>query len=90
MASLKLTKFGHEFCGPCKFMKPVVEKVVSKFPDDLIYVDVDTYNVDPSVLTGHAISRVPTFILSKDGTEVWRHVGVIGETALEDTIKSHL
>jgi thioredoxin 1 len=90
MANLKLTKFGHEYCGPCKFMKPILAEVVSQFGDKIQFEDVDTYNTDPQKLTDAGIRAVPTMILTKDGTEVWRHVGVANREVIENKITENL
>lgn len=90
MANLKLTKFGHEYCGPCKVLKPILNEIVTQFGDKIQFEDVDTYNSDPQVLTNAGIRAVPTIILSKDGNEVWRHVGLTNKDFIEKKINENL
>jgi thioredoxin 1 len=90
MANLKLTKFGHEYCGPCKMIKPILTEIVKKFGDKLEFEDVDTYNTDPQRLTDAQIRAVPTLILTKDGNEVWRQVGLVSQEVIESKIAENL
>ena len=88
--TIKLTKYGHEFCQPCKYMKPILSEIVNNFGDKIQFEDVDTYNVDPQRLTDAGIRAVPTLILTKDGNEVWRHVGVSNKEVIESKINENL
>lgn len=90
MAELKLTKFGHEYCNPCKVMKPILNEIVNQFGEKLKFEDVDTYNSDPQILTNAGIRAVPTMILTKDGVEVWRHVGLTDKATIENKINQNL
>jgi thioredoxin 1 len=90
MANLKLTKFGHEYCNPCKVMKPILAEIVNQFGDKLQFEDVDTYNSDPKVLIDAGIRAVPTLILSKDGNEIWRHIGLTNKAVIETKINENL
>lgn len=90
MANLKLTKFSHEYCGPCKFMKPILAEIVNHFGDKIEFEDVDTYDTDPQRLADAGIRAVPTMILTKDGNEVWRHVGVANREVIENKINENL
>ena len=87
---LKLTKFGHEYCQPCKVMKPILNEIVTQFGDKIQFEDVDTYNSDPQILVNAGIKAVPTMILTKDGVEVWRHVGLTNKNFIENKINENL
>lgn len=90
MANLKLTKFGHEYCGPCKTIKPILTEIVSHFGDKIEFEDVDTYNTEPQRLIDAQIRAVPTLILTKDGNEVWRQVGLVSRDVIEAKISENL
>lgn len=90
MAELKLTKYGHEYCNPCKVIKPMLEEITKLYGDKLKFEDVDTYNSDPQILANAGIKAVPTMILTKDGVEVWRHVGLTNKNFIENKINENL
>jgi len=67
-------KFGATWCGPCKTMAPIFDKVSGEFPTvDCRSVDVDE---EPGMAKKFSVRSVPTVILLKDGREVQRIVGL--------------
>jgi len=90
MKTLKLEKYGHEYCGPCKTMGLYLPEVVEQLKDIAEFEDVDTYNVDPERLKLASIRAVPTLILFKDGVEVWRHVGVLSKDSIVEKVKEYV
>lgn len=85
---LVLVDFFTEWCGPCKMMKPILEKIHTNLGNEVRILKVD---VDKNPKAGQAfkIMGVPTLILFKKGEIVWRQSGVIPEAALQQIIKSH-
>lgn len=68
----------------------MLDEIVKSYGDKLDFVDVDTYNTDPQVLTDAQIRAVPTLILTKNGVEVWRHVGLTNKDIIENKINENL
>ncbi len=90
MKMLKLEKYGHEYCGPCKTMGTYLPEVVEQLKDIAEFEEIDTYNVDPEKLKTASIKAVPTLILYKEGTEVWRHVGVLSRDSIVAKVKEYV
>lgn len=88
--TLKLVKYGHEFCGPCKTIKPILEDVAQSFSNSLEFVDKNALTLTMDELTTANIKAVPTMILYKNDAEIWRHVGLISKDAIEQKIKENL
>ena len=63
--------FTAEWCGPCKSLGPVMEKVAETVPVEKINID---YETDRTKSAG--IMSVPTVVLAENGQEVRRFVGV--------------
>ena len=91
MKSLKLVKYGHEQCQPCRLIKPILTEISDEFSQSLDFVDKDTMQMtDMTELQNAKIKAVPTMILFKDDVEVWRHVGLISKDALQQAISSYV
>lgn len=88
MKNLKLVKYGHEYCGPCKTLKPILENVVKNLNEILDFEDKDTYEMSPEEIMSVGIKGVPSMILFKEGVEVWRHTGLLSGDSIVSTIKS--
>ena len=64
---MQLLHFTAEWCGPCKMMKPMIEKVLEEHPEiEYIPVDIDA-NKETAI--NYEIMGVPTFILIGDDNE---------------------
>ncbi len=60
-----LVDFSAAWCGPCKMLKPVLEKVAARHPEiDVIEVDVDE---SPTTARKHGIQAMPTLVLFEGG-----------------------
>ena len=76
-----LVDFWASWCGPCKMLSPVVDKV-SEATDAVKFVGV---NVDDyqELAIKYGVSSIPCLVLFKDGAEADRSVGFIPEPKLK-------
>lgn len=83
-----LVDFYAEWCGPCKMMKPILEKVKQDMGSKakIITVDVDRNQAAANVFK---IRGVPTLILFKKGEVVWRQSGVVAAERLKELISEN-
>ncbi|MCA1733201.1 MAG: thioredoxin [Acidobacteria bacterium] len=84
-----LVDFSAEWCGPCKTMMPVVEKIAADYEGKLSVYTVDI-DADPEIAARHGVMSVPTMLVMKDGTAVERIVGAVSERDLRKKIEPHL
>jgi thioredoxin 1 len=84
-----LLDFTATWCGPCKALKPIIEKVAAEYAGKLkvIQLDIDKSPETPSRFN---IRGVPTVIVFKGGKEVARHVGLAPESKLVALVTPHL
>ena len=74
---LVLVDFFATWCGPCKMLSPIIEKIAGEYSDADIYkLDVDEAG---DVAQAFGVYSIPTLIFFKDGKEVNRHVGFASE-----------
>ena len=61
------------WCGPCRMLKPVLEKLETEISDVEFYgIDVDD---NPEFAEAFGVSSIPCVLFLKDGKEVARSVG---------------
>ena len=70
-----LVDFWAGWCGPCKMLSPVVEKV-SEEVDSVKFVGIDVDSAERLAIK-YGISSIPCLILFKNGEEADRSVGFV-------------
>ena len=79
-----LVEIGALWCPPCRKMQPVVDGLKQSPPKPFYFLAVDG-GQDMEVMKSVKADDLPTFILYKNGVEVWRKVGVAPK---EDFVKA--
>ncbi len=79
--------FWATWCGPCRIMEPVVEKLAAKYSDRVLFGKV---NVDEemNISSRYQVFSIPTFMVFKDGQPMDAVIGAVGEASLERLLKS--
>ena len=81
-----LVDFYAEWCGPCKMMGPILEKLKEKVGDSakIIKIDVDK---NQSLAAQYQVRGVPTLMIFNEGKLTWRQSGVVQAEQLEQLLK---
>lgn len=76
-----LVDFWASWCGPCKMMAPVVDKIAEEMGAN---AKVCKVNIDeqPELANKYNVMSIPTFVLFKDGEEVNRTIGAMPKEEL--------
>ena len=84
-----LVDFYAEWCGPCKMMGPLVDKMAAKYEGK---VKIGKLNVDENmeIAQKYAVASIPTFIFFENGQVVETSMGAMSANALEEIIKMML
>jgi len=74
--------FWATWCGPCRVMEPVVEKLAAKYSGRILFGKV---NVDEemNISSRYQVFSIPTFMIFKDGQPMDAVIGAVGEASLE-------
>ncbi len=84
-----LVDFWAPWCGPCRMLSPVVEKVAAANADKAKFVKLNT-DENPSIAGQYQISGIPCLILFKNGEPVDRIVGYVPETTITTMLGKHV
>lgn len=77
-----LVDFWATWCGPCKIVKPVVEKLAEEYKDKVKVVEVDV-DQNPQISGQFGIMSIPTLMFFKGGQPAKTMIGAQGEEALK-------
>ncbi|MCH5238037.1 MAG: thioredoxin family protein [Muribaculaceae bacterium] len=84
-----MVEFYASWCPHCQRMMPIVEQIKELLNGQ---VDIYQFDIDENTATAEAVGAdsVPTFIIYRDGKEVWRESGEIDGQVLLSKIQSYL
>ena len=76
-----LVDFTATWCGPCKALAPIVEKIADEFAGK---VKVGKLDIDdsPDITAKYGVRSVPTVIVFKGGQKTDQHVGLTNRDKL--------
>jgi thioredoxin 1 len=84
-----LVDFWAPWCGPCKMLSPVIEKIAGQLGDRITFVKLNT-DENPSLAGQYGVSGIPCLILFKGGQAVDRIVGFVPEAHIRAMLEKHL
>jgi thioredoxin 1 len=82
-----LVDFFATWCGPCQTMSPILKQLKEEMREavSIIKIDVDKNKV---LATKFQVRGVPTFMLFKNGKQVWRASGLLSKRDLKQKISN--
>ncbi|KAL3848641.1 hypothetical protein ACJIZ3_010523 [Penstemon smallii] len=84
-----LVEFWAPWCGPCRMIHPVIDKLAKDYAGKLKCYKVNT-DESPSIATQYGIRSIPTVIIFKNGEKKDAVIGAVPESTLTTSIEKFL
>lgn len=84
-----MVKYVSPTCGPCRALKPILDKVVDEFEGKIHFIEIDI-SVDPEIAENGNVTGTPTVQFFKDQDLVKEYKGVKQKSEYRSTLESLL
>lgn len=73
------------WCGPCKMLAPIVDKVAEEDKNlTVVKVDIDE---NDDIASKYNIESIPTLLIFEDGNFKFKNVGFVPESKVKELVK---
>ena len=80
-----IVDFWAPWCGPCKMVGPILDKLAKEYAGKLVVAKVNT-DEDSEWMSKYGIQGIPTMLFVSGGKIVHRQVGALPERMLRDVV----
>ncbi len=84
-----IVDFWAPWCGPCKMVAPVLDKLAKEYAGKLVVAKVNT-DENPEWAGKFGVQGIPTMLFVADGKVVHRQVGALPERMLRDVVNQFM
>ena len=81
-----LVDFGAAWCPPCIKMEPIIDSLAKLQPNNFSLIKIDGGEQN-TIVQSLGITVFPTFIIYKNGKEVWKKQGIVSSEELSSQLK---
>ena len=86
---LVVVDFWADWCGPCKSIMPILEKLAEEYHGQLLLARVNA-DQQANIAAQFGVRSLPTVILMKDGQPIDGFMGAQPESAIRELLEKHL
>ena len=87
---LSMVDFWAAWCGPCRLVAPIVEKLAEDYAEEGLRVGKLDVDQNQEIASRFGVRSIPTILFFKDGELVDQVIGLVPRTQLEELIQKHL
>ncbi|MDO9547279.1 MAG: thioredoxin [Pelolinea sp.] len=84
-----IVDFWAPWCGPCKMVAPVLDKIAKEYENKLVVAKVNT-DENQEWAGRYGVQGIPTMLFVADGKILHRQVGAVPEGILRDALDQFL
>ncbi|MDI9877216.1 thioredoxin family protein [Flectobacillus rivi] len=82
-----LLVFHAQWCQPCKGLAPILTDLSKQMGDGILIQKIDV-DREKNISDYFGVKSMPTLFLFQQGELIWKHVGIITKSSLEQVIKT--